>query len=393
MKTALFENMAKPADVSASRIKEAARIAVRESLRVKESEQVLIITNPQGEVSAIAQALYDAAAECGARPVLVYQELKNQFDFAESAVIAAFGAKPDVVISMSAEKLGKDPAGTAAPYQYGEKQYDHVFHLQQYGYKSCRGFWSPSTTAESFVRTVPVDYALLKKRCAAVKSVLDRAEALRVTAPSGTDIFIPVAGRSAFSDDGDFSSGGAGGNLPAGETFVSPANGRAEGIIVYDGSISLFEGDLVIAAPIRCAVKGGFVVNIEGGREAELLLETIGGAETRALEFEKAGKLPAGSGEIYRRNARNIGELGIGLNPEARITGHMLEDEKAFRTCHFAIGSNYDEDAPALIHLDGLVKEPDITAIMPGGAEIIIEEKGRLAEERLFDAGGGIQPG
>jgi leucyl aminopeptidase (aminopeptidase T) len=58
----------------------------------------------------------------------------------------------------------------------------------------------------------------------------------------------------------------------------------------------------------------------------------------------------------------------------------MLEDEKAFRTCHFAVGHNYDEDAPALIHLDGLVTKPTITAIMGNGQERIIEEDGNLAE-------------
>jgi len=81
--------------------------------------------------------------------------------------------------------------------------------------------------------------------------------------------------------------------------------------------------------------------------------------------MSRTGKLPRGSGEIYAKNARNIGELGIGLNPRATISGNMLEDEKAFSTCHFAVGHNYDEDAPALIHLDGLVKNPTITALYP----------------------------
>jgi leucyl aminopeptidase (aminopeptidase T) len=56
----------------------------------------------------------------------------------------------------------------------------------------------------------------------------------------------------------------------------------------------------------------------------------------------------------------------------------MLEDEKAFSTCHFAVGQNYDEDAPALIHLDGLVMNPTITAILEDGSKQIIERDGRL---------------
>ena len=81
---------------------------------------------------------------------------------------------------------------------------------------------------------------------------------------------------------------------------------------------------------------------------------------------------------MYKKNARNIGELGIGLNPAARITGNMLEDEKAFHTCHFAIGENYDNDAPSLIHLDGVVREPTITLKYCDGSQKDILLNGEL---------------
>jgi len=266
-------------------------------------------------------------------------------------VIAAFDAKPEVVISISSQKLGKDKKGIAGEYSFEGKVYDHIFHLQQYGEKSCRAFWSPSVTVDSFLRTVPIDYPLLKRRAAAVGQILSAAESVRITAPGGTDIRIGLRNRQAMADDGDFSFAGAGGNLPAGESFISPENGTAEGIIAFDGSISLHDSDIIIAEPIVCAVQGGFVVDIRGGREAEALRETIQLAEENAAEFEKTGRILAGMGAVYRKNARNIGELGIGLNPQAKISGNMLEDEKAFETCHFAIGHNYDEDAPSLIHL------------------------------------------
>ena len=70
--------------------------------------------------------------------------------------------------------------------------------------------------------------------------------------------------------------------------------------------------------------------------------------------------------------------MGIGLNPAARITGNMLEDEKAFTTCHFAIGANYDGDAPALIHLDGIVRNPTITVVNRDSSVIKIMEEGNL---------------
>jgi leucyl aminopeptidase (aminopeptidase T) len=361
-------------------LKKAAEIAVRVSLKVKPGEQVLIVSNPGHDVSVISQAVYDAAVEAGGRPTLMYQPVKNQLDFAEKTVLAAFGAQPEVFVSLSAEKLGKDEAGIAKPYVYNGAEYDHVFHLQMYGAKTCRSFWSPSTNVDSFIRTVPIDYDELKRRCALIKRALDRAVSLRVSAPGGTDAFFGLRGRLAFSDDGDFSRGGTGGNLPAGETFISPENGTARGRIAFDGSISLYKGDIVIRTPILCTLDGGFVREITGGEEAQALRHTVETAEQNALEMEKTGKLPPGQGTIYAKNARNIGEIGIGLNPAARITGSMLEDEKAFRTCHFAIGLNYDRDAPALIHLDGLVKNPTITAVNEDGSETLIEQDGELQE-------------
>jgi leucyl aminopeptidase (aminopeptidase T) len=366
--------------MTSSELKKAAEIAVRVSLKVQPGEQVLIVSNPGHEVAVISQAVYDAALEAGGRPTLMFQPVKSQLDFAEKTVLAAFGAEPEVFISLSAEKLGKDEGGIAKPYSHQGGEYDHIFHLQMYGTKTCRSFWSPSTNIDSFIRTVPIDYDELKRRCALIKAALDRAVALRVRAPGGTDAVFGLRGRLAFSDDGDFSRGGTGGNLPAGETFISPENGTARGLIAFDGSISLYQGDLVIREPIRCTLENGFVRDIDGGEEARALRHTVETAERNARDMEGAGKLPKGQGEIYARNARNIGEIGIGLNPAARITGSMLEDEKAFRTCHFAIGLNYDRDAPALIHLDGLVKNPTITAVNEDGSETVIERDGELQE-------------
>jgi leucyl aminopeptidase (aminopeptidase T) len=361
-----------------SMLREAARIAIEVSLKVKQGERVLIIGNPQPDSAVISWALYDAILSVSGCPVLMFQPCKAQLDFAEPAVLAALNARPDVIISISADKMGKDPQGIAHPWEYGGIKYDHIFHLLLNGEKCCRAFWSPSVTVDSFIRTIPLDYAELGQRCAAIKNTLDRAIAVYITAPGGTDISIGLRNRKAKSDDGDFSRPGSGGNLPAGETYISPENGTARGRICFDGSICTDNGTIIIRKPIKCLVENGFVTDISGSGEADILRHTVEAAAHNALEFERTGKLPKGSGDVYARNSRNIGELGIGLNPRAVISGNMLEDEKAFRTCHFAIGMNYDDDAPCLIHLDGLVKNPTITAVFDDGSEHLIEREGEL---------------
>ncbi len=359
-------------------LRAAARAAVSDSLKARPEEKVLIVTNPDREALEISYALYDAALDAGAWPAVFIQPVKGPLDFAEEALVSAFESHPDIVLSISAEKMGKDRSGLETPYEWDEVSYDHVFDYQLRGAKTLRACWSPRVTRDSFVRTVPIDYPRLRSRCARLKAVLDKAVRVRVTNPGGTDVMVGAAGRRAFSDDGDFALPGSGGNLPAGEVFFSPELSTASGTIVFDGSISCMSGDLVLARPVAVRVKEGFVVEVSGGAEADEVRASLEEGAGSARRMAEEGRIPPEKGALYARNARNLGELGIGLNPSARVTGNMLEDEKAFRTCHFAIGSNYDEDAPALVHFDGLVTEPTITAVMPDGKEVVVEKDGEL---------------
>lgn len=355
----------------------AAETAIVECLSMKAGERLLIVSNPGTEQEVIAEALKAAAESSGVQATLLLQPVKSQGDFAEDFVLEAIAAKPDALVSLSTEKLGKDRYSIASPLQApGGRNYDHIFNYLLRGTKEMRAFWSPGTTIDMFSRTVAIDYALMRRRAGRLAAILEEAVGIQVSAPAGTDIFIGVEGRKAFIDDGDFGKPGTGGNLPAGEVFVSPAVRTAEGTIVFDGSIADIEGDIIIDTPISCAVSGGFVLGCEGGTEATRLEGALRKGMDMASSLVGKGGMSPEEALRYATNARHIGELGIGLNTEARITGRMLEDEKAYGTCHFAIGYNYDEDAPAMIHLDGLVKRPTITALLAGGMEIVLMREG-----------------
>jgi aminopeptidase len=355
--------------------------------KVKSGERVLIIANPA--TAEIAQDLYKASVDAGAVTTLMYQNDKTSFDNANPEVVAAIKSNPDVCFSISNIKLGKDAEAAANPYKTDDGQeFTSAFDYLLDGKKSMRAVWTPGITVDMMNRTANIDYSLLKKRCKTLTEIFENVEEIHVTAPGGTDLYVPVKGRKLLSDDGDFSKPGTGGNIPAGEVFISPLVGGSEydgkksdgcnGIIVYDGSMTFGDGDSIIETPIKCTVKNGYVKEISGGAEARRLQKTITEAEIRPAILEKEKKLPEGQSSVYKKNARNIGELGIGLNPAARITGNMLEDEKAFHTCHFAIGENYDNDAPSLIHLDGVVREPTITLKYCDGSQKDILLNGEL---------------
>lgn len=355
----------------------AAHAAVDDVLAVRKDERILLISNPGRDVREISMAIFDACLDANAAPSLMFQREKGQFDFAEEEVVKAMTAEPDALISMSEERLGKDRWGMKNGYK-GKRRYDHIFDLL-YREKRSRAFWSPGTTKDMFRRTVPIDYSKLRKDCSRVVKTMAEARCVRVTAPGGTDVTVGIRGRKAKPDDGNFRKPGQAGNLPSGEVYVSPALGTMNGTIAFDGSIVLHEGEIVIKRPIFAEISDGYVTSISGGAEALALGKSVHLGEKKAMEAGKRGELSPALAKSYARNSRSIGELGIGLNRKAMITANMLEDEKVYGTCHFAVGSNYDGDADALIHLDGLVKRPTITVIGSNGQERLLMVAGRLA--------------
>lgn len=381
------------------KIQESAHKVVNDVCKIRSGERVLIITNrvleditvdmesgaktltiPQVEL--ISQALYDECEKAGAQVSMVMQPAKYSMDSADETVLAALKTEPDVCFSISHNKLGKDAKGISHPYLDDEgNSYDHIFDYLLHGKKNMRSAWTPGITLDMFKRTVAIDYQELQNRCATLCELYKNVVQVEVKAPAGTDLLIPVEGRQPLVDDGDFSKPGTGGNVPAGEVFISPVvgNGKDKGCsgrIAFDGSMSVNSGCVAINEPIVVDVAGGFITNISGGQEAQKLLETITEAEEEAKAMGKDGRLSPEDSQLYCRNARNIGELGIGLNPAAKITGNMLEDEKAFKTCHIAIGENYDNDANALIHLDGVIKNPTIDFIYQDGSRRRILDEG-----------------
>ena len=304
-----------------------AQVVVQDVVKVRKGERVLIIANPA--TNQIAQDLYSASCEAGALATLMFQPDKTSFDNANPEVLAAIATEPEVCFSISNIKLGKDPGATANPYTTEDGQkYTHIFDYLMDGKKTMRGAWTPGITADMMNRTAAIDYELLQNRCKKLGEIFNGAVSVRVTAPGGTDLIIPINGRTLLFDDGDFSKPGTGGNIPAGEVFISPVVGGSqlkdaegkvleqqsdgcEGVIVYDGSMTFSDGDSIIETPITCKVEKGYVTDISGGAESRRLLKTILEAEVRPFVLEKEGKLPEGQAVIYKKNARNIGELGI----------------------------------------------------------------------------------
>ena len=203
------------------------------------------------------------------------------------------------------------------------------------------------------------DYKAIAENAVRLIKLFENAKSVRITAPGGTDIRVKIEGRGFDTDVKIY--GGSFGNLPAGEIWCAPVEDAATGVIVTDGSI----GDVGrVNKPLKIEVREGKIVALES-EDAELV-ETI----KKLTGIDKMASV--------------IGELGIGLNPNARLTGNLLEDEKAGRTAHIAFGNN--EEMPngknnSATHRDFLFYNPTIKVEYLDGTEKIVIQDGEVVYE------------
>ncbi|MBI2651762.1 aminopeptidase [Candidatus Woesearchaeota archaeon] len=188
-------------------------------------------------------------------------------------------------------------------------------------------------------RAIKINYAKLKKFNMKLAGILNRGKKVSIKTKVGTDINFSIKGRKAYgTNSGIYNRKGSFGNLPSGEVFIAPVEGTANGIFVADAS---FAGIGKLTKPISVHVKDGYAYEIIGNKakKLEMLLDSAG------------------------KNARNIAEFGIGTNKKAKVSGIVLEDEKAIGTCHIALGNNFGFGGKINVplHIDGIIKSPSIT--------------------------------
>lgn len=152
-----------------------------------------------------------------------------------------------------------------------------------------------------FWRGVDVDYDALQSTGDGVRQLLAHATMLHLTHPNGTDLTVRVHGRPVFVSDGVISDrdqrrGGAASSvwLPAGEVFLTPEPGSAEGVVVADRYV--YEGRAI--EQLRLTFRHGRMV----GMSAKSNL-----AELQA--FYAAA--PAGKDEL--------GVIDVGINPNIAV--------------------------------------------------------------------------
>lgn len=295
-----------------------AKIAVNNCMGVKKGENVLIITDQP--LRKIGQALWKAGKEIAGEAMLLELTPRSSNGEEPPPMVAEFMKRFDVILIPTSKSM------------------THTSARREACKAGARIATLPGITEDSMKRTLSADYNKVSERSLKLAKVLSGKKTARVKTPSGTDISMSIEGREWEPDTGLYHKPGDFGNLPAGETYIAPLEGTANGVIIVDGAMA---GVGVIKRKIKIVVKDGFATEISGDKSAKDLEKAI---------------------EPFGKPARNLAELGIGTNDKAKIIGNVLEDEKVMGTVHMAIGDNKSMGGVVSVqsHLDGILLKPTL---------------------------------
>lgn len=303
-------------------IEEVARRAVGEYLGLRSNESFVLVTDG-GVAPEVVAAVLGAAEAIGADPADVRILTRSASGEEPPAPVVGAMAAADVCLCIASRSIYHTNAKGEA---------------QAAGTRGC--FNAPASLSAWTAGAMTADFHAIRKTAEALAGRLRGASKIRVTSPAGTDVTVEIGDREPrgwytgiVRRPGEISA------FPGGEVSFPPVEGTSNGTVVFERVVTDV-GRLV--QPIRITVEDGLAVAIDGGKEANRLRALVDGV----------------------MGATNIGELGIGLNPAARVGDDITETKKKLGTAHFALGDNaggYGGVVECPLHLDGMVFGATVT--------------------------------
>jgi leucyl aminopeptidase (aminopeptidase T) len=302
-------------------VESTARRVVADYLAVRPGERFAIVVDTKTD-QAIPFALGRAARELGVEPTFVIIVPLPRSGAEPPPSVAAAMLEADVVLCAASTSLYHTAAKAAA---------------QRAG---ARGDFNAPYRADAWRNgAMTADFFAIREQGERLAALWRQTREVRVTSPAGTDLRATVEGREPMAwltgicrNPGEVSA------LPGGEVSLPPIEGTSEGTVVWERVAS----DLgALDEPVRIEVRDGRAITVDGGAAADRLRDIV----------------------ATIRDADNIGEIGIGLNPAARIADEITEAKKALGTVHIALGDSANEYGGLVeceVHLDGLVMSPTI---------------------------------
>lgn len=305
-----------------TRMMRGARTLLDDLVAVKSGESVLIVTDTK--LIKIAQVLAAASFEREAEPVIAVIKPRERDGEEPPELVAEAMKKADVVFSPVSKSI------------------THTRAVKEAAESGARILVMTAFTEQLMISGgIEADFRAQRPYCEKLAELFEDSETVKLTTPASTSLTMSTKGRRGNAMHCIVDTPGWFSTVPTIEANSSIVEGSANGTIVVDASIP-YIGIGVLTEPIKMKVDGGFITEIEGGHQAEVL--------KRDLESKNDP------------NVYNIAELGVGLNPKSKLTGIMLDDEGVLGTCHIGIGTSLalGGNLKAAVHYDLVLWNPTI---------------------------------
>jgi len=179
-----------------------------------------------------------------------------------------------------------------------------------------------------------------------IANAMKKVNQIKISCPAGTDLLMKVKNRPVLVNDGNWKIYST--NYPVGETYTVPIENSAEGK-AFVSSYKITGKTILPKKAVEMIFEKGVLVETTGKEMANNL--------NKAIDFNRLKKVKNAEEAV-----RTIAEFGIGTNKKATIVGSMICDEKAFGTCHIAIGANKHMGGKTECygHFDNVILKPTI---------------------------------
>ena len=278
-----------------TRQEKAANIVINRCLEIKKEESVLILASEP--LLDIANQIFQAGSrKTKSTFLLQFAHINPLQPIAKP--LAKMMRETNVIIAVTSPSISHSDA------------------IRQAGRAGARIASLPDISMNTFCRISDDNFDKLSRRSKKIADILTMAREVRVTAPNGTDLTIPIKKRKGYSDTGIINYPGAFSNLPSGESAIALEREQCEGVLVVDSGMGVNPNG-----------EDRLTISIKNGRA-----QRIGGSPIARKLSQHLAK--------FGQDCRLIGEFGIGVNDAAQISGYALEDSKVLGTIHIGLGNN-----------------------------------------------------
>ncbi len=278
---------------------EFAEVAMQRLVGPNEGDPLLVLADTRSDLN-LAQALMAAGARTGADTQLIIKQLAKPDEAACPGPILSEAFKAaKYIVSIIDDGIDASEAMLEAKASGTSILYTEVTGVEDYVVRAL----------------LHADIDKMVRIGERVCELWEGTDLCRVTSPQGTDVSFQLKPRKADLGRGALTRAGMDDFFPGMQTNIAPVEETINGIIVIDASDSV-QG--VVHNPYSFTMENGIIAKVEGGSEADNMREWLAACDDPT---------------IYK-----LCHFSLGLNPQAGISGRMIEDERKLAAVDFGFG-------------------------------------------------------